>query len=209
MACEAQHGSCCTCRSQLNCPPFQLTQLRYLHFSLLHVPVGSKKHCLHDTCTVSQLLHSKPKNRLVSFLAFLFRRFLTTRTPDTMTRFNKTTTVAIVAALVLLLVGVAHAGHMPSKLERGLRAQRLLNEDPCPANEAAGSGSVATNAVCTATADCANPNDHCLLSSELICVGACGVEDNAVANGDAACGCCSGLGKGADSLSAGLERCAA
>lgn len=119
---------------------------------------------------------------------------------------NKTTTVAVVAALVLLLVGVAHADHVPSKLERGLRAQRLLTEGPCIP---AGSGSVATNGECTATADCANPNDSCLLGFSLTCYTLCGNANNVVANGDAACGCCSGLGQGADSHSAGLEECAA
>ena len=126
---------------------------------------------------------------------------------------KNTVSLAIVAALVLLLAGLAHAGRAPlstGKVERGLRArqqhaERLLAEGPT----CAGSGSVTTGNSCTAAADCADVDDSCSASSNgFVCWPQCVGNGGIIANGDAPCSCCSGQGQGADSFSAGMERCA-
>lgn len=97
---------------------------------------------------------------------------------------KNTASLAIVAALVLLLAGeLAHAGRAPmstGKVERGLRAgqqhiERLLNEAPV----CAGSGSVATGDICTGGADCATAGDGCLIGlGDARCYAQCGTSSN-------------------------------
>lgn len=130
----------------------------------------------------------------------------TQRHPPTCATMKTGTSSLLLLALCLgLVASAALASPQDSgNIDKRTHALRGLLSEGCT------TGSVAVNGICASGADCVS--GYCQTVQSFFCAASCVSAGGTIANGDAACSCCSGVGQGADTGSpqpgSGIERCA-